>query len=301
MKDWLQSWRSLEVVALTAAALASACADDTVVFEPLPGAGTSGAAGSGGGGGARVMPLGASGAAGAAARGGAGGVSTAGTRGMLDVAGRAGSGGAPSAMGGAGMAPATFACAGVKPTHETITSFDDFDGSAWKSPGNVEGGVYVYPEPLTPAQGDFLRFDDQVGDATGMGVWFSDCVDASQFAGVRFTAYGRVGKTGVVQVYLVTNRDKDVLASSSIGACVPKDPNNPWSDCRPPAFTLRVTSEPQTYTLAWSDFKDGLPSSTSDGSDILDLQWSFDWSDGVAPFAAELTIDDLVFVSALAP
>ncbi len=31
------------------------------------------------------------------------------------------------------------------------------------------------------------------------------------------------------------------------------------------------------------------------GSDLLALQWSFDWVDGAIPYAGQLTIDDLEF------
>jgi hypothetical protein len=58
---------------------------------------------------------------------------------------------------------------------------------------------------------------------------------------------------------------------------------------------LPVTSDATTQTVAWTAFKDGLPSLTTDGSDLLALQWSFDWSDELAPYDAQLTIDDLEF------
>ncbi len=89
--------------------------------------------------------------------------------------------------------------------------------------------------------------------------------------------------------------DKEVDEVNSVGACVPNDPNKPWFNCRPPAVTLPVSATPTAQAIRWSAFEGGLPTGTTDGSDLLALQWSFDWVDGAIPYAAQLTIDDLEF------
>jgi hypothetical protein len=61
--------------------------------------------------------------------------------------------------------------------------------------------------------------------------------------------------------------------------------------------TLPVTGTPTVHEIAWSAFKGGLPSATSDGSDLLALQWSFDWVDASSTaYGATLEVDDLAFL-----
>jgi hypothetical protein len=155
--------------------------------------------------------------------------------------------------------------------------------------------VYVYPDTLQPAAGDFLRFAGQVEDYTGVGLWFSGCIDGSKFSGVRFSIAGDVGASGTVQFYVITNRDKEVDETNSIGSCVAADPQDTWQSCRPPVVTLPVTADATMHEVPWSAFKAGLPTATTDGSDVIALQWSFDWQDGAPPYSAQLTVDDLAF------
>jgi len=211
------------------------------------------------------------------------------------------SGGTPGHAGTAGtggavtMPPVTFKCGGKQPNQPLITSFDGFKQDRWMSPGNLDGGVYVYPSTLKPAAGDFLRFQDQVATYTGIGVWFSGCIDSSKFTGVRFTISGDPGMSGKVKFYLITNRDKYVDEPNGIGACVPDDPVNFWPTCHPPGLPLSVTAAPAVMSIPWSAFKDGLPATTTDGSDVLALEWAFNWQDGDIPYAASLTVDNIEF------
>jgi uncharacterized membrane protein YgcG len=165
------------------------------------------------------------------------------------------------------------------------------------SPGNLDGGVYIYPDPpLVVKDGDFLRFDDQVATWSGIGVWFAGCINASKFEGVRFTIYGSVPAGRALRMYAISNRNRDIDDENSVGACAPADPQDAWATCHPPGLVLPVTAEPTTQFVAWSAFKDGAPSPKTDGSDMLALQWSFDWNENLSPYAATLTIDDLEFV-----
>jgi hypothetical protein len=217
------------------------------------------------------------------------GSASGGTPGHAGSAGTAGSGGAVT------MPPVTFKCGGKQPNQPLITSFDGFKQDRWLSPGNLDGGVYVYPSTLKPAAGDFLRFQDQVATYTGIGVWFSGCIDASKFSGVRFTISGDAGMSGKVNFYLITNRDKYVDEPNGVGACVPADPVDFWPTCHPPGLTLPVTAAPTVMSVPWSAFKDGLPATTTDGSDVLALEWAFNWQAGDIPYAASLTVDNIEF------
>jgi hypothetical protein len=223
----------------------------------------------------------------------AAGASGSGTGGAAGAGGKrnvAGSGGA------AAITPKPYACGGIVPDQAVITHFDGFMKDRWTSPGNLEGGVYIYPDPLLLKDGDFLRFQDQVTTWTGIGVWFAGCINASRFAGVKFTIYGAVPPGRQVWVYAISNRNRDIDDDNSVGACAPADPQDAWATCHPPGLVLPVTSEPTTSYLPWSAFTDGAPSALTDGSDLLALQWSFDWNDTLVPYAAELTVDDLEFV-----
>lgn len=199
--------------------------------------------------------------------------------------------------GGTVTTPITFQCGGKRPDQPLITSFDDFKQDRWQSPGNLDGGVYVYPGTLKLAAGDFLRFADQVATYTGIGVWFNGCIDASKFTGVRFTISGDVGASGNVKFYAISNRDKYVDEPNGIGACVPADPVNFWPTCHPPGIILPVGAEPATVSIPWTALKDGLPATITDGSDVLALEWAFNWQEGGTAYPASLTIDDVEFYS----
>jgi hypothetical protein len=226
------------------------------------------------------------------------GGSAYGGTGVGGTAGGSKQGGAGGVGGTAPIVPKPFDCEGKEPNQPLITSFDEFMKDRWSSPGNIDGGIYIYPDPLMVSDGEFLRFDALVDTYAGMGIWFAGCLDASRFSGVRFTAYGDVGWSTKVQFYAIANRNRDIDVVNNVGACAPDDPQNPWQTCRPPGVTLTIGPEPTTFTVPWTAFKGGLPTATTDGSDILAFQWSFEWSEGVIPFAAKLTIDDLKFVAA---
>lgn len=211
--------------------------------------------------------------------------------GSANNAGRAGAGGS------APRPPISFKCSGEKPNQPLITSFTGFKRDRWTSPGKLNGGTYIYPEPLQLTEGDSLGFAATIKDYSGLGVWFSGCIDAAMFKGLRFTMRGNAGPTKSIRFYAVANRNRDVDEMNSVGACLPDDPSDPWQTCRPVMVRLPVESSPNTYTVLWSQFADGLPSAGTDGSDILALQWSFDWETGDATYDAQLVIDDLEFVT----
>lgn len=228
--------------------------------------------------------------------------STGGTSGTAGSpqAGQVGNAGSSAGSGGAPPKPVTFACGHLVPSQPIITSFDGYQADRWKSPGNLDGGGYAYPDSLALSTGDFLGTEGQIGDYSGIGAWFSGCVDASKFKGVRFNVSGSVGGTSSVQFYLITNRTKEVNEADGVGECVPVDPNDAWSSCRPPSVTVAVSSAPTTHSIPWSAFEGGRPEDTTNGSDIIALQWSFVWDESNA-YPAKLTIDDLAFYTDDAP
>jgi hypothetical protein len=210
-------------------------------------------------------------------------------------------GGATTNAGVAGVGgmvvlpPITFKCGGQKPDQPIITNFDGFMADGWTSPGNVAGGIYVYPDTLKATAGEFLGFADQVSDYTGIGVYFNGCIDASRYRGVRFTISGEVGSSGTVRFFPVVNRNRDVSTEFSVGACVPDDASNPWPSCHPPEVSLPVTSVPTVHSVPWTAFKGGVPTATTDGSDVLTFEWAFRWQPGDTAYQGKLTIDDVSF------
>ncbi len=288
MKNRFQFGRNCWLGCVVVAAL-GACGESDASFSDLP---SGGSAGSGGSGGWTSLPSSGTNGGGQVGVAGRSGQGSGGHGGSS--AGKAGSGG----VGGSSqLPPVTFNCSGTVPSQPLITSFDGFAGDRWQSPGNLDGGVYIYPAPLVLAAGEFLGFDAQVKDHTGIGTWFSGCIDASQFKGIRLTVSGNVGSSGTVQLYLITNRDRDVDEGNSLGACVPADTSDPWRTCRPPVVALPVTGMPTVHEIPWAAFKDGLPTATTDGSDLLAFQWSFDWSAASSTaYGATLKVDDLAFL-----
>lgn len=215
--------------------------------------------------------------------------------------GTAGKGGAGGGGGTGGMVgnPVTFKCGHKVPSQPIITSFDGYVADRWVSPGNLDGGGYAYPDSVKLAMADYLGTEAQIEDYSGIGAWFGGCIDAAKFKGVTFKVSGSVGATSTVQFFLITNSTKDVNEADGVGECVPSDPSDAWGSCRPPVVSLPVGEEPQTVFVPWTSFKGGLPNDKTDGSDIIALQWSFEWIDEneSQPYAAKLTVDDLAFYS----
>lgn len=272
-KNWFQvSWGRRAVV-LAGLAIAGACGN-TKTTE------THAGGGSGGESGWTYLPPGST------SDGASGGNSNAGATAHAGVAGVGGT---------VALPPVTFKCAGTKPSQPIITSFDGFMADTWTSPGNLSGGVYVYPDTLKPTAGNFLGFEDLVSTYTGLGVYFNGCFDASMYKGVRFTISGDPGTTGTVRFFPVINRDRDVSTDFSVGSCVPGDVADPWPSCHPPEVSLPVTSRPTVHSVPWSAFTGGVPTATTDGSDVLTLEWAFRWEVGGIPYAGKLTIDDVAF------
>jgi hypothetical protein len=282
-KNRFQVRRELALVAAAVAVVAVGCGDTKTN-------GSSNVGGSAGTAGWTYLPPGSD--AGTSSTPGTGGTSagSGGNAGNAGSAGNAGTGGV--------LPPTPFECGHLKPNQPLLTSFDGFMQDRWTSPGNVNGGVYIYPEPLMVQDGDFLRYQDPVATYSGIGVWFAGCIDASKLKGVRFKMSGDAGKTKSLQFYLVVNRNRDVDEVNLVGACIPANPADPWLTCRPPVVRLPVTPDPTTQTVLWTDFEGGLPTNTTDGSDILALQWSFDWSEGDPTYDADLIIDDLELIPA---
>jgi len=280
--------RTLVFVAFAVAGTAAACGESKSDGKGGPNA--AGAA-NGGASGWTYLPPGSEVAGTPSKSGNGAGGSSGGSAGSAGSAGQTQAG-----TGGTAQQPVPFGCDGQVPSQAIITSFDNFTQDRWVSPGTLNGGVYVYPDPLKPQAGDFLRFSDPVKTYTGMGVWFAGCINASKFKGVRFAMSGTVGIANSVMFYAITQSNRDIAPDLGVGACAPADPEQPWLSCSPNGVRLPVTADSKTVSVLWSDLKGGMPNATTDGSDVIALQWSFDWQAG-SNYNATLTVDDLVFLT----
>jgi hypothetical protein len=283
LKNRFRNLQGRRFAVLGALVLAGACGNTKTTFTDTN---MGGGGGNGGQSGWTYLPPG-NGTAGSNSTNG--GVASGGSPAHAGMAGTAGVGGAVV------LPPVTYKCGGQKPSQAVITSFDGFMADAWTSPGNVAGGIYVYPDTFQATAGDFLGFEDEVSNYTGIGLFFNGCLDASKYTGVRFTISGDAGSSGTVRFFPVVNRNRDVSDEFSVGSCVPDDPSNPWPSCHPPEVSLPVTSQPTVHSVPWSAFTGGVPTATTNGSDLLTFEWAFRWQAGDATYTGKLTIDDVAF------
>ena len=137
------------------------------------------------------------------------------------------------------------------------------------------------------------------GDLTGYsggGLWFGPCVDARAFAGIQFDVSGMPGDSGQITFMLQTNANTPITPADMRGACAYTTEENKYSDCAQPAATRPVSETVQTVQVLWTDLMGGKPTATTDGSDIVGMQFQFTWSDTAAPYSASITIDNVQFI-----
>lgn len=240
------------------------------------------------------------GSSGAGTTGGSAGSGTGGNTGGSTTGGSAGSGGA------AGGAPSSFACQGVVPPSTAITDFTDLmpeTAPLWGAPaamGAFYGGLFSYGAagaiPVNDVSEGNLHVTGTVKDYSGSGLYVAYCTDASKYDGVRFKISGDTGGNKVTFL-LQTNKNLYPDPMAMKGECQAA-PEKKFIDCIHPGFAITVTADEQVVELTWDKLKGGLPASaaTTDGSDIVGLQWAFPWGASMAPYDVDLTIDDVEFI-----
>ena len=294
-------YAGLGLAVLTVGALA-ACGSSDSPTTPTPGS-TAGAHSGG-----------ATGTAGAPA-------GTAGT-----PAGTAGAGtGTAGATGGAGAASTSFACTGTKPTAALITSFASPAAAA--TAGNftfldgIPGGTFTYqPGELTlTADGSTLEVKGTVNNYDGFGLYFNSCTDASAYTGVSFSVKGNAGYTGKLNFRVQSNADTAVDTTNMKGTCVvPAGTTDTYPLCHNSAKDIPVTATATVVTVNFADLAGGVPTAVTNGSDVVGLEWAFNWTAAPAagtggasaggaggaangPFTADITIDDVKFIGGTGP
>ena len=214
-----------------------------------------------------------------------------------------GHGGAGGSMGlgGAAGAPAPMACIGTPVTSPIITDFSDAVAGSpitfGTAPG-LMGGTFSYAGTglvapalsLVPASGgkpgQALAVAVNPGVTTdptnayfGFGLYFSSCVDASAYTGVKFTIAGDLGSCGIS--FATTFSDAVSPSDDPRGACT-------LASCYPPSFPLTTTG---TVVVPFDSVSGGSPG-TIDPKSIIGVQWQMNTPLGFA-CAANFTVTDV--------
>ena len=260
------------------------------------------------------------------------GGSSAGTGGAAAGTGgsTAGTGGATAGSGGTGGgSPTGTVCAApivLAATTPAIADFDDYDGSAdlsvWSfalggnSATGVFAGTFVYgdeptgfPETFAMVAGSDSTYALSISDTLaeeyggGLGLWISECLDATAFSGISFWVRGN-GPTATAKLSLLMEETTSATATTpddSIGTCMGTD-----MTCVHPSFTFPVTDTWTQIEVPWSSVMPGNAAGTTvvaDGSNIWQIQfdiglvWTTDTA-GVShptPAPYEFVVDNLTF------
>lgn len=206
-----------------------------------------------------------------------------------------------------------------------IADFDGYDGvtaiGEWSFPlggdqsVGVLAGTFVYgddheeagqpaPETAGMVDGNDSTYALSIADTEaaeyggGMGLWMSECIDASTFDGISLWVRGNA-PTGEAKISLLMEETTPVADD---GTC-----DGTTEECIHPSAVFPVTDEWTQIELAWGDFDPGDANGTAvtaDGTNIWQLQFDIglEWTDEdgdevyePTPAAYELVVDDLNF------
>jgi len=177
------------------------------------------------------------------------------------------------------------------------TMNQDYSGGDW----HIQGMVANYA-------GFSLYFDDILvgGKACNM-------VDATGFTGISFNIWG--SSTGAITMAMGIVDDTpppswftSISATTSTmpvpaGACIPNSGGQQYyhpgcNDPTAPAISVTGTAgAPQTVIFRWTDFVSGDCKPNVDPSQIVTVAWQFAWSTGTTPYAVDIHIDNLKFIT----
>lgn len=255
--------------------------------------------------------------------GNAGGTGLAGSAGAEEDVGSLGSGGLAGTGGSSSVITVCPSPVVLDGTAPGIADFDGFDGAAlstWSfalgrdSSTGVYAGPFGYgdeptglPEAFEMVAGHDSEFALGISDTLaevqggGMGIWMTQCLDASTYNGISFWVRGNA-PTGSAALRVLMEETTPESGTTDVGTC----PGATEDECVAPALSFQVEETWMQIRAPWSDFTPGTAAGTlvvADGRNIWRLQfdvglaWAPD-ADGVyGPVAApyELAIDDLSF------
>ena len=249
------------------------------------------------------------------------------TPGTAGTSGGAGTSGAGSTgTGGGGGLPGNLGT-NCLPPDQMLNAFTfDPDGGSMTDGryGNfgvtLSGGTSTYPPAMvSDITGNDWHISGMVTDYSGFGIYFDDVnmcnkVDASAYAGIRFTIWGTT--TGIVTMGIGTvgNAPKAswLLSVNAMGVtgmepgtCMPTSGTqyyHPGCADATNAFTVTGTqAAPQTVSIMFTGstgavFAGGTPQANVVASDITSIYWFVNWMPGMAAYPIDLHIDNLAFI-----
>jgi hypothetical protein len=213
-------------------------------------------------------------------------------------------GGTAGSSGGSGgnTMQVVTACPGVEPASTLIADFDagategKYEwGSADQGTMDFWGGTFNYPTALEVTFADgAMTAAGHITEYAGFGLYVQNCADASAYEGVRFKIKGNP-PMGKLSFAVQTNKNE--WASGTKGSCLAPDAQK-FINCVHPSLALTITEEFTTVDVKWADLKSGKPAAaaTTDGSDVIGLQFILPWMEKGTPYDASVTIDDVEFI-----
>jgi hypothetical protein len=184
------------------------------------------------------------------------------------------------------------ACFGVYGSTASGGTFDPYPPPLLGGDSQADSGsACVWYGTKTAVYGDARSgawvLSGTVGTWAGAGIWIAPCVNASGYSGIQFTVSGDAGPTGRMTFKVASIDDFWILTSG--GKCT--------ANCAPGAAPFTVTTTPTVVTFRWEDLVGGSPVPAIDSSQVVQLQWEFDWPcTGATPFPVNVTIDDVKLV-----
>jgi hypothetical protein len=235
---------------------------------------------------------------------GSGGSSAGSTAGGSAGSVTGGTGGASGGTGGNTMQVVT-ACPGVMPGNALIADFETGAdtagtyewGSADQGTMDFWGGTFNYPAALELTFADgAMTAAGHITEYAGFGLYVQNCADASAFEGVRFKIKGNP-PMGKLSFAVQTNKNE--WATGTKGSCLAPDAQK-FVNCVHPSVALTITEEFTTVDVKWADLKAGKPAAdaTTDGSDVIGLQFILPWMEKGTAYDASVTIDDVELIGA---
>jgi len=150
----------------------------------------------------------------------------------------------------------------------------------------------MYPITRADASGELI-VTGTVGTYSGFGIWLGQCmVDMSGSTGISFRIGGQTG-SGMLKFSVQTNANQEpVMCLTGKGTC---DLASAGA-CTPPSVMISVPETPAVVTVTWDELTGGSPSASVNTSEVLQLQWDFEWAEMMTPYEVNVTVDDVMMV-----
>jgi hypothetical protein len=162
------------------------------------------------------------------------------------------------------------------------------------------GGGYVYPAAPSPGalSGDLsqgnLHVTGTVSAASGFGLWFATCSDASEYKGISFKIGGNVGDTKQLTFSIQTNDDAPIDPTNAKGACFYTSGSvNFTPDCQAPSTAITIAEMPVIVQVPFATLGGGKTAAQVNPAELLGTQFAF--ANPTVPYDVDVKLDDVRF------